>query len=217
MPHVIDGQERPISFASKSLTNAKKNYSQIDREALAIVYSVNYFYQYLFGKQFTLITGNQPLVRIFHQNAKMTFSRLQRYAAILSGFDYKVVYKKGIENVNADCLSRAPKKSPILTDTAINEEVNKLCELSIHQISKLNLNFNFETKKDQQLSTLIQNLQNNRVEDIMFTINNCIVFRGQRVVIPSSLQQAVLAELHQTHWHIKNEATSPQVCLLAIY
>lgn len=205
LSHVIDGQERPISFTSRSLTDAEKNYSQLDREALAIVFSVDYFYQYLFGKPFMLITDNQPLVRIFHQNAKlpqMTFSRLQRYAAFLSGFDYKVIYKKGSENVNADCLSRASINSSKFTDTAINEEVHQLCESSIQQILTLNLNFKtlqVETHKDQQLSIILHNLQNNLVEDTTFTINNGIVFRGQRVVIPTSLQQAVLTELHQTH------------------
>lgn len=205
LSHIIGDEERPIAFASRSLTEAEKNYSQIDREALAIVFSVDYFYQYLFARSFILITDNQPLVRIFHQNAKlpqMTFSRLQRYAAFLSGFNYTVVYKKGIENVNADCLSRAPVKTPLLTDTAINEEVNLLCESSVQQISTFNLNFKTlqaETNKDQHLSMLVQNLQTNCVEDNMFTLNNGIVFRGQRVVIPNSLQSSVLRELHQTH------------------
>lgn len=170
------------------------NYSQIDREALAIVFAVDNFYQYLFGRLFTIITDNQSLVRIFHQNAKlpgMTFSRLQRYAV--------VVYKKSIDNVNADCLSRAPIKSQHSTDKAINEKVNKLCEAAVHQISTPTLNFETlraEIKRDEYLSVALQNLQNNRVEDTMFTINNGIIFRGQRVVIPNTLQHAVVNELH---------------------
>lgn len=174
LSHIKYDQERPISFASRSLTEAEKNYSQIDREALAIVFSVDHFYQYLFGKPFTHITDDQPIVRIFHQNAKlqkMTFSRLQRYAVFLSGFNYQVVYKKVIENVNADCLSRAPVKSSITTDSVINEEVNQLCESSIQQILNLKLNFKTlqaEKQKDQQPSTLLRNLQSNRIEDTVF-------------------------------------------------
>jgi len=58
-----------------------------------------------------LVTDNRPFTRIFHQNNKlpaMTSARLLRYALFLSGFDYEVEYKKGSENVNVDCLSRAP-------------------------------------------------------------------------------------------------------------
>lgn len=76
--HIID-QERPIAFASRSLTQAEQNYSQLDKEALAIVFAVDHFFQYLFARPFKLITDNQLLVRIFHQKAKipsMTSARL---------------------------------------------------------------------------------------------------------------------------------------------
>lgn len=43
LSHIIDNQERPIAFASRSLTAAEQNYNQLDREALAIVFSVSHF------------------------------------------------------------------------------------------------------------------------------------------------------------------------------
>jgi len=49
MNHIIDEQERPIAYASRSLTTAECNYSQLDREALAIIFDVNHFFNYLFG------------------------------------------------------------------------------------------------------------------------------------------------------------------------
>ncbi|XP_036329398.1 uncharacterized protein K02A2.6-like [Rhagoletis pomonella] len=127
------------------------------------------------------------------------------YAVFLSGFDYRVVYKRGIDNANADCLSRAPVCSPHLADTIINNKINQLCESTIQQISTLKLNHNtlkLETEKDSELSALLQNLKNKRIENTMFTINNGIIFRGQRVVIPAILQQLVLKELHLTHMSI---------------
>ena len=42
--HIVDGEEQQISFSSRSLTQAEQNYSQLDREALAIVFSVQRFY-----------------------------------------------------------------------------------------------------------------------------------------------------------------------------
>ncbi|KAI5731396.1 hypothetical protein M8J77_009366 [Diaphorina citri] len=111
LSHTINNNEHPIAYASRSLTSSEQNYSQLDREALAIIFGVTHFYNYLYGKHFLLITDNQPLTRIFHHNKalpQMTSARLLRYASFLSGFDYTVQFKKGKENQNVDCMSRAP-------------------------------------------------------------------------------------------------------------
>jgi len=53
MSHTIDEQERSIAYASRSLMAAECNYSQLDREALAIIFGVNHFFNYLFGQLYT--------------------------------------------------------------------------------------------------------------------------------------------------------------------
>lgn len=86
LSHSVDGEERPVAYASRALSQAEMNYSQLDREALAVVFGVSRFYNYLFGRHFFLVTDNRPLYRIFGHNKalpQMTSSRLLRYASFL--------------------------------------------------------------------------------------------------------------------------------------
>lgn len=204
LSHLIGDKERPIAFASRSLTPAEQNYSQLDREALAIVYAVQHFHQYVFGRLFKLVTDNQPLSRIFHQNSKlpqMTSSRLQRYAAFLTGYNYEVCTKRSEENANADCLSRAPINSG-MSITNINNEVHSICNSTLYQINSINLNLHSmqeATKQDAKLSKILYELRNSNVIDTEYTIDSGILFKGPRVIVPASLQQPVIEELHYTH------------------
>lgn len=60
-----NGQEQVIAYASKKLEAAQTNYGQIEKEALALVFAITKFHQYLFGHEFTLLTDHKPLVTIF--------------------------------------------------------------------------------------------------------------------------------------------------------
>jgi hypothetical protein len=97
LSHVMpDGSEKPIAYASRSLTKTERKYAQIDREALGIYWAVKKFSPYLYGKKFTLITDCQPLTSIFSPSKSIpstTAARVQRYAIFLSGFNYDIQYK----------------------------------------------------------------------------------------------------------------------------
>ena len=113
-----DGSEHPICFASRSLTPAEKKYSQLDKEALAIVFGVTRFHQYLYGRNFTLLTDHKPLVHLFnptHSIPQMAASRIQRWNLTLSAYSYTIRFKPGKDNSNADALSRLPLPTSLET------------------------------------------------------------------------------------------------------
>nr|CAH7737503.1 unnamed protein product [Callosobruchus chinensis] len=98
------GSDRPIAYASRTLSESEINYSVIEKELLAIVYGVQYFRPYLFGRKFKIITDHKPLQWLF--SIKDPHSKLMRWRLKLEQYDYEIVYKKGSLNKNADFLSR---------------------------------------------------------------------------------------------------------------
>lgn len=100
------GKDQPISYASRVLNDAEKNYSTIEKELLAIIYAVQHFRPYLYGKKFKLITDHKPLTWL--HRLKDPTSRLARWRIKLAEYDYEIIYKPGRINANADALSRNP-------------------------------------------------------------------------------------------------------------
>ncbi|KAJ8402874.1 hypothetical protein AAFF_G00361880 [Aldrovandia affinis] len=106
MSHVMrDGTERPVAFALRSLSPAEKNYAQIDKEALGLVWGVKRFNQYLYGREFILVTDHQPLVSIFNPQKAIpatVAARMQRWALFLGGHRYKIEFKRTLSHANTD-------------------------------------------------------------------------------------------------------------------
>ena len=78
-----EGVEKPILFASRKMTDTRKNYAQVEREALALIFGVKKFHQYLWGRKFTLETNRKPLVTILGPKTgipTLATARLQRWA-----------------------------------------------------------------------------------------------------------------------------------------
>lgn len=114
MSHLMeDGSERPIAFASWSLSAAEKNYAQIDREALSLVWGVKRFNHYLFDREFTLVMDHQQLTSIFIPQKGIpatAAAHMQRWALFLGGHRYKIEYK-----CTADMVKTETKRDKILS------------------------------------------------------------------------------------------------------
>lgn len=205
LSHSVNNEERPIAYVSRSLTESEMNYSQLDREALAIIFAVSRFYNYVYGRHFYLVTDNAPLSRIFAENRslpQMTSARLLRYASFLSGFDYTLKCKKGKNNENVDCLSRAPLHRRGKTmDMILNEEVNQLYTESVFLLSNevvTAVTIANETLNDPDLQKILKDLRS-KSKDSPYTISEGILFKNDRVVVPKKLRPSILCELHATH------------------
>ena len=96
LSHVFpDETERPIAYASHTLSKTERNYSQLDKEALGIIFGVTKFRQYLFGRKFILCTDNKALSYLFDRKAeipRLATSRIARWSVKLAEYDYNVEY-----------------------------------------------------------------------------------------------------------------------------
>ena len=65
-----NGTDRVIAYASRTLNTAEKNYSQLERECLAIYFGYIRFQMYLLGSSFTMFTDHKPLVSLLNNPRK---------------------------------------------------------------------------------------------------------------------------------------------------
>ena len=102
----FDGKERPIAYASRTLTKSERKYCVTRRELLAIVYFTKYFRHYLIGKPFLVRTDHNALRWLM--NFKNPEGQIARWIETLSSFDMTIQHRPGIRHKNADSLSRVP-------------------------------------------------------------------------------------------------------------
>ena len=100
--HVLpSGEERPIAYASRTLTKSERNYAQIEKEALSIVFGVKKFHQYLYGRKFLLVTDHKPLTTLLGPKSGITTlaaARLQRWALLLAAYQYDIEYRSTVND-----------------------------------------------------------------------------------------------------------------------
>ena len=107
---IHEGEKFPVAYASKKLLPREKTYSVMEKECLAIIWSLRKFEPYLYGREFTIETDHQPL--IFIQRAKVANGRIMRWALALQPYRFHIEAIKGSDNVGADYLSRSSVELP---------------------------------------------------------------------------------------------------------
>ncbi|XP_053550471.1 uncharacterized protein K02A2.6-like [Bombina bombina] len=208
LSHIMpDGSERPVSFASRSLTPSERNYAQIDREALAIIWAVKKFHIYIYGRPFTLITDHKPLLSILHPQkgiSNTTAARLQRYALQLAAYNYSIKYRCHSDHTNVDMFSRLPMVHHMTTSSKIIETPPQPVNLN----SKVIATYTCSDSTLQEIKSFVQHgwpkvvrsdLQPyfTRKKEIVHD-SGCLLW-GSRVIIPTLLQTLALKLLHSSH------------------
>ena len=125
-----DGTERPIVFASHTLSDTEKKYSQGEKEGLACVFGVRKFHCYLYGQHFSLITDHKPLLSLLSGEkpiSSQSSARIQRWALILAAYEYDLHFKSSTNHANADALSHLPLNE-LISNTPLPPELILLME-----------------------------------------------------------------------------------------
>ena len=143
-----DGQ--PVAFASKALNSAQSSYPNTDREMLAVVFGINRFHTYLYGRLFRVITDHKPLEMISKKPLLRAPPRLQRMLQKIQGYDFTIEYRQGKTMTLADTLSRLPNpkdKGTVELDLRVDG-----IEMTTAEVHRCDIDLvNFSQRKQHQL------------------------------------------------------------------
>ena len=128
---------QPVTYNSRALTLAEKNYSQIEKELLAQVYCLEQNHQYVFGRKVIFWTDHKPLISISTKPLSSAPKRLQRLLLRMQHYDVEIRYKPGSQMYMADTLSRAYLKNE--ARSPVEQKVATIHMMDFLPISELQL------------------------------------------------------------------------------
>lgn len=199
----------PVAFASRALTDTETRYAQIEKELLAAVFACRKFHDFIYGRKVTIETDHKPLITIVKKPLHSAPARLQRMLLQLQRYDLEFIYKKGKELFLADTLSRA-YQDEITEEPELDLEVMTVLPISTPRITEIQ-NATSADSTMQKLTTFIRNgwpdHQRSVPLDLVpffpfrdeLVIENNIILKGQRAVIPDNLRQEYISILHKGH------------------
>lgn len=202
---------QPICYASRSLTDTETRYAQIEKEMLAIVYALEKFDQYTYGRKVRVTSDHKPLEAILKKPLASAPKRLQGMIMRVQRYNIEVVWLPGEKMYLADTLSRAylsTEENPQAEFERINmakflpvsheklQDIQRHTESdeSLQQLKDIILRGWPEVKSD--VPNLAMPYFNVRDE---LSVQDCLIYRGDRLVIPGSMRDEMKRQLHKSH------------------
>ncbi|UYV69009.1 K02A2.6-like [Cordylochernes scorpioides] len=213
-----NGIWRPVAYSSRTMTPTEKRYAQIEKEALAITWACERFQDFLLGKRFRIETDHKPLIPLFSTKELSSLTpRLQRFRMRMMRFGFEIVHIPGKELLDADALSR----QPLLTTEGGEDErptsahINAVLSSITDKDEMLTKIFEAQ-QEDTTLKAVVNYLEQGwpdkkkmsqallsywHVKDEL-GVQNGLLMRGCRLVIPASMKLEILDKLHAGHFGI---------------
>ncbi|GFV63872.1 retrovirus-related Pol polyprotein from transposon 297 [Trichonephila clavipes] len=197
---VLQQNQKPIAFASRTLNKVERNYTVTERECLAVIWALNKFKTYFGPLPVKVITDHAALTKL--TNGKNLSSRMIRWALKLSEFNIEWEHRPGVQNVVADLLSRNPVDSV------------EGSQISCAALRALAINSREQFREDPELGHIYRYLENPDDGSVNatvceswsqdFKLINGLLFYAKyfstlgelRVYIPGSLRKDIMKEFH---------------------
>lgn len=207
-------QEGKIVFlASRKLNPTEQRYSQIEREFLAIVFSLHRFRNFLFGTDFHVQTDNRSLTYFFKRSIDSLPLRIQRWMLTLQPFHFSIQHIEAKRNTIADTLSRSPTNDLTVTNEEICEYTAFFLNQSIVPLSSREIAMH--TSQNDQLKKVKDMIDQNwpasakkscpQFYNIRHELalvkqdDHFLISMRDKTVIPESLRTTVLELAHEGH------------------
>ncbi|XP_042072880.1 uncharacterized protein K02A2.6-like [Haplochromis burtoni] len=209
---------RPVAYASRSLSPTEQRYAQVEKEALASTWACERFRDFLIGKHFCLETDHKPLVSLLGGQAlDLLPPRIQRFRMRLMRYSYTVQYAPGKSLWTADTLSRSPLKKPMnLSDKELMESTDIYVDSIVANMpvsSSYMQTLKEQLKSDSVCARVMDMctegwpehakqeplLRNYWPDRATLTVEDGLLLKDTRLVIPSAMRNEVLEKLHEGH------------------
>ncbi|KAK3894880.1 hypothetical protein Pcinc_001376 [Petrolisthes cinctipes] len=206
---------KPVAYASRAMTSTEKNYAQIEKELLAIVFATQRFDQYIYGLSADEVhTDHKPLEAILRKSINDSANRrIQRMLLRLQRYNLCVKYVPGRELWIADTLSRqlpCPTVKP--GAFAINLAEHELA-IDLAVTAECLQEYRTTSSQDSELQAVVVAIRSGDwsmpavaeytpVKSELST-DGVLVFKGARLVVPRTLRSRVLQQLHAAHMGIE--------------